>query len=112
MDGPRDGSGACAVMFTDLVESTALRTRLGEEAADRWAIEAERYARDLVRAHRGWVVKGTGDGVLATFDSAADAMAAAVALQQHAPHPTRIGISIGDVTWREADCFGQPVIEA
>jgi class 3 adenylate cyclase len=64
MNAPREGSGTCAVLFTDLVDSTARRARLGEEAADRWSIEAERRARDLVRARRGWVVKGTGDGVL------------------------------------------------
>src|SRR5262245_29541807 len=109
---PREGSGTCAILFTDLVDSTALRARVGEEAADRWAIEAEGRARDLVKARRGRVIKGTGDGVLAAFDSAADALAAAVALQQRAEYPTRIGISIGDVTWGQGDCFGQPVVEA
>jgi class 3 adenylate cyclase/tetratricopeptide (TPR) repeat protein len=109
---PREGSETCAILFTDLVDSTALRVRVGEEAADRWAIEAEGRARDLVQALRGRVVKGTGDGVLAAFDSATDALAAAVAFQQRAEHPIRIGVSIGDVTWRQGDCFGQPVVEA
>ncbi len=109
---PREGSGTCAILFTDLVDSTALRARVGEEAADRWVIEAEGRARDLVQARRGRVVKGTGDGVLAAFNSAADALAAAVAFQQRAEHPMRIGVSIGDVTWRQGDCFGQPVVEA
>jgi class 3 adenylate cyclase/tetratricopeptide (TPR) repeat protein len=112
MESPREGSGTCTILFTDLVDSSALRARVGEEAADRWAIEAEGRARDLVQTRRGRVVKGTGDGVLAAFDSAADALAAAVAFQQRAAHPMRIGISIGDVTWRQGDCFGQPVVEA
>jgi class 3 adenylate cyclase len=108
----REGSVTCAILFTDLVDSTALRARVGEEAADRWIIEAEGRARDLVQTRRGRVVKGTGDGVLAAFDSAADALAAAVAFQQRAEYPMRIGVSIGDVTWRQGDCFGQPVVEA
>src|SRR5215470_20146648 len=106
---PREGSGTCAILFTDLVDSTALRARLGEEAADRWIIEAEGRARDLVQARRGRVVKGTGDGVLAAFDSAADALAAAVAFQQRAEYPMRIGVSIGDVTWRQGDWLATAV---
>lgn len=30
MEGPREGSGTCANLFTDLVDSTALRARLGD----------------------------------------------------------------------------------
>ena len=103
---PREASGTCAILFTDLVDSTALRARVGEEAADRWIIEAEGRARDLVQARPGWVVKGTGDGVLAAFDSAANALAAAVAFQQRTEYPMRIRVSIGDVPWRQGDCFG------
>jgi tetratricopeptide (TPR) repeat protein len=68
------------------------------------------------------VVKNLGDGILAMFDSASDAVSAAVAVQQAAyaharAHPDqpldiRIGLSGGDVTVEDGDCFGTPVIEA
>jgi class 3 adenylate cyclase len=63
-----------------------------------------------------------GDGFLATFGSAASAVAAAVAIQQgidgmHLPAPdvalaVRIGVSVGDVSVEDGDVFGTPVIEA
>ena len=66
-------------------------------------------------------MKGAGDGILAAFDSASDGVAAAVAMQQ-AVHgigrrrrlelAIRVGISVGDVSWEDGDCFGLPVVEA
>ncbi len=60
------------------------------------------------------MVKKTGDGFMVTFASAADAVAAAVAIQQavhqhnrraaSAPLGVRVGISLGDVTWEGSDC--------
>src|SRR4029077_5356506 len=73
-------------------------------------------------AHRGTVVKGLGDGIMASFASAADAVTAAVTMQQaieqhnrRTPEQTlalRVGVSVGDVSWENGDCFGTPVIEA
>src|SRR5262249_58759745 len=61
-----------------------------------------------------------GDGIMATFAGAAEALAAAVAIQQAiaqhnrraTPLAVRIGMSLGDVTWENGDCYGTPVIEA
>ncbi len=82
----------------------------------------DRLLTEAIAAHRGTVVKSTGDGIMATFSGAADAVSAAVAMQQAveahgrrspgAPLAVRIGISLGDVTWEGNDCFGVPVIEA
>jgi class 3 adenylate cyclase len=110
-------------MVTDLVGSTALRSRLGEEAADRLHHLHERLLRDIVERHGGVVVKGLGDGVLASFGGAAEAVASAVAIQQATDfhsrrHPdetlvVRIGLSAGDVTVEEdGDRVGTAVIEA
>ena len=69
----------------------------------------------------GRVVKGVGDGILAAFDSASDAVAAAVMMQQvvhgigrrrRLDLAIRVGISAGDVSWEDGDCFGLPVVEA
>jgi class 3 adenylate cyclase len=110
------------VLFTDLVGSTALRSRIGEEAADELRVKHDSLINDAVVANRGLVVKHTGDGVMATFSAAVDAVAAAVAIQQavdgHNRRSTeermevRVGISVGDVTFERDDCFGLPVIEA
>jgi class 3 adenylate cyclase len=111
------------IVVTDLVGSTELRTRLGEEAADRLHRLHDRLLRDAVEAHGGVVVKGLGDGILASFAGAAEAVAAAVAVQQAADfhsrrHPDhalmiRVGLSAGDVTVEDdGDRVGTPVIEA
>src|SRR5262245_61970315 len=115
-------TGTATILFTDLVDSTAQRTALGEEAAERVRQAHDRLLADAVAAHHGTVAKSTGDGIMATFAGAAEAVGAAVAIQQAvekhnrrtagAPLAVRVGISLGDVTWEAQDCFGAPVIEA
>ena len=110
------------VLFTDVVESTATRARLGEEAADTLRLTHDAILREAILAQRGIVVKHTGDGVMATFSAAVDAVAAGVAIQQAVDahnrrsdqerFEVRVGISVGDVTFDGEDCFGLPVIEA
>jgi class 3 adenylate cyclase len=114
--------GTRSVLFTDLVGSTELRVRLGEEAADALRRTHDALLSDAITRHGGSVVKGLGDGVMATFESAADGVAAAVAVQQAADahgrrQPSeaigvRVGLSIGDVSTEEGDVFGVPVVEA
>lgn len=110
------------VLFSDVVESTALRSRVGEEAAETLRLTHDALLRNAVESQRGIVVKHTGDGVMATFSAAVDAVAAAVAIQQAVDShnrrsdqerfEVRVGISVGDVTFEGDDCFGLPVIEA
>ena len=109
------------VLFTDLVGSTELRSRLGEDEANELRHKHDALAARAVEASQGSVVKNLGDGIMATFAAASDGVAAAVAIQQaigrhnRSGDPTlqiRIGISAGDVVFEEDDCFGTPVIEA
>lgn len=111
------------VVFTDLVGSTELRSRLGEDAAEELRRNHDRLIGGAVGANRGRLVKNLGDGVMATFTGASDALAAAVAIQQalerhnrsgsnRVPLEVRIGVSAGDVAFEDGDCFGTPVIEA
>src|SRR5438128_5409354 len=96
------------ILVTDLVGSTELRARLGEEKAERLRRLHDRLLRASVETHSGVVVKGLGDGVLAMFPGATEAVVAAVAIQQAAEghtrhHPElplllRVGLSAGDVT--------------
>ena len=96
-----------SVLFTDLVASTELRIRLGEDTAESVRRAHDALVDDAVVGHGGTVVKGLGDGVMATFASAPEAVAAAVAIQQavylHARREPdqafslRVGVSVGDV---------------
>jgi predicted ATPase/class 3 adenylate cyclase len=117
------GRSTAIVLFTDLVGSTELRSRVGEDAAEEVRRNHDQLVADAIAANRGRLVKNLGDGVMATFSGASDALAAAVRIQQvldlhnrasagGTPLGARIGISAGDVTFEEADCFGTPVIEA
>lgn len=74
----------------------------------------------MVEHHRGRIVSTSGDGVLAEFPSAIDAVRAAVdtqrelgALNESLPPAERmefrIGINVGDVMVEEGDLFGEGV---
>ena len=113
--------GMACVLFTDLVGSTELMGRLGDAAFDELRGGHFARLRRAVEDHHGVVVKTTGDGILATFSSAGDALAAAVAIQQvterHAqdagvPLAVRVGASLGDLSEADGDVFGTPVVEA
>lgn len=115
------GRSTAIVLFTDLVGSTELRSRLGENTAEELRHKHDALAVGAVEANRGTLVKNLGDGIMATFTGASDAVTAAVAIQQAigrhnrsgaAALGVRIGISAGDVVFEGDDCFGTPVIEA
>jgi class 3 adenylate cyclase len=110
-----------AVLFTDLVGSTELLSRLGEAAFD--GLRRAHFAalREAIARSGGAEVKTTGDGLLATFPSAADAVGCAVGMQQAvdvhgrtagAPLAILVGLALGDVSFEDGDVFGTPVVEA
>src|SRR5689334_6944577 len=110
-------AGTAIVMFTDLVGSTQLRVRVGEEVADELRRTHDRILGEVVEANGGTVVKGTGDGIMAVFGSASGAVAAATASQRAildhnqsatsvAPLAIRVGLSAGDVSRDSDDYFG------
>ena len=110
-----------AVLFTDLVGSTELLSRLGDAAFD--GLRRAHFAalREAIARNGGTEVKSTGDGLLATFSSAADAVGCAVGMQQAVdvhrraagiPLAIRVGVSLGDVSFEEGDVYGTPVVEA
>jgi ubiquinone/menaquinone biosynthesis C-methylase UbiE/class 3 adenylate cyclase len=111
-----------AVLFADIVGSTARDRRLGPQLADELRQSFFAAAADAVGSRGGRVVKTLGDGVLCLFASTSSAVDAAVALQQGAaglgrrsadPLELRVGISVGEVTEDGGgDCFGLAVVEA
>ena len=115
------GIETATIVMADLVASTELRVGLGEERADQLRRDVDDALAAAVVANGGRIVKGLGDGVLAMFGGATDAVTAAVAMHQAAVAlgggigarlGLRVGCSAGDVSLEDGDCFGTPVVEA
>jgi class 3 adenylate cyclase/pimeloyl-ACP methyl ester carboxylesterase len=97
------------VLFTDIVDSTDRASSVGDR---QWRAVLEQHdaiARREVERHRGVFVKGTGDGVLATFDGPGRAVRAALALDA-AVVPLglqlRAGVHTGEIERRGDDVAG------
>ena len=110
-----------ALVFTDLVGSTALASRVGPARAEALRQVHFGLLRDASRAHGGTEVKNLGDGLMLCFPSLGAALDASVAAQQaierhnargEEPLAVRIGLSSGDATVEDDDYFGPPVVEA
>ena len=110
------------VVFTDLVDSTGLVALVPAGAADEVRRAHFRVLEEAVASTGGSVVKTLGDGVMVSYESAAQALAGAVAMQRavarHNRRPgsptlaMRVGLSIGEATFEDGDWFGPPVVEA
>ena len=81
------GAKTVTILFTDLVGSTELLQRAGDEQAQRIFKAHHRLLREAVEAHGGHEVKWLGDGLMVAFDSAADAVKCAIAMQQSSRRP-------------------------
>ena len=107
-----------AVMFTDIVGSTEMTSRLGDGAALELVRVHDGLVRRALEAHGGREVKHTGDGMMAAFDKVADSVRAAGEIQQQlvaynalAPETlrVRIGIHAGEPVADHNDLFGATV---
>jgi class 3 adenylate cyclase len=101
-----------AVLFTDIVDSTATAERLG---AGRWKelLDAhnERFQLELDR-FRGRLIKTTGDGLLALFDGSERAVRAAGAMLRAAAEigiAVRAGVHTGEIELEAGDIRGLAV---
>jgi class 3 adenylate cyclase len=92
-----------ALLFSDIVDSTALAAELGEE---RWRELHGRHnerAQAVVDRYEGTLVEWTGDGMLAVFDSAERAVQTALACRSWLGElglKLRHGIHVGEVEVR------------
>ena len=112
-----------AVVFTDLVGSTALASRVGPEVAERLRVEHFSLLRGVVGRHGGREVKNLGDGLMVAFDRASAAVGAGVEMHQVLERRNRadagevlvirVGVSVGEAeSDDDGDLFGPPVVEA
>lgn len=110
------------LLFTDIVDSTRLAERFGDQ---RWfgVLSAHNaLVREQVARHGGDEIKAQGDGFMVAFSSARRALLAAIGIQRalegyrrsHPEHPlhVRLGLHTGEVLADDGDLFGRNVILA
>ncbi len=107
-------SGLTAILFADIADSTALTERLGDAAFRAKARELDGVLRTVIRDHNGTPIEGKllGDGVLALFTSARQAIEAALACARSgddAGLPLHLGLHAGDVIREDNNVYGGAV---
>jgi len=114
--------GVAIVLFSDLVDSTALLASLGD---DRMELVRREHVEDVTGAvddAGGRVVKTLGDGVMASFESALGALRAAAEIQAAVERldgahggigiAARVGVAAGEPIRDGDDLHGMPVVIA
>ena len=110
-----------AIVFADVVGSTKLYELLGDLRARDMVGASIEVMRAATEQHRGTVIKTMGDEVMATFETADDALNASAQMQKQITlHPAlkvdeqhsvaiRIGCNFGPVVQENRDIFGSAV---
>lgn len=117
---PAASARIITVIFTDMVGSTSLTQTVGEMAAQDALRRHNTIVRNALTEFDGREIKHTGDGIMASFASAANAVDAAMAIQQAVaqqnvtspdltPLKLRIGMNTGEPIEEEDDLFGTTV---
>lgn len=100
------------LLFTDIVGSTAMATRLGDRSWRQVLASHNEAVRGLLEIHHGREIGTTGDGFLATFDAPARAIACALAIATTSRGmgvEVRAGIHTGEVEVADGDLRGVAV---
>ena len=111
--------GIRTVLFTDIADSTTLTQALGDQAALAMLGVHDTIVRDALSASGGREVKHTGDGIMASFISAAGAVRCAIEIQRQLdkhsqenpdrPLKVRVGAAAGEPVEQHNDLFGSTV---
>ena len=118
-------SGTVTFLFTDIVGSTQLWERYPDEMHSALA-EHDAILRRAIEHNHGHLIKTTGDGFHAVFETAVDAIRATVEAQQalqslagaspiagSAPEiRVRMGVHTGEAELRDGDYYGQSLNRA
>ncbi len=107
------------IMFTDMVGSTTITTRLGDSKAMELLRTHDAIIRNAINTHGGREVKHTGDGFMISFSSVSHAVKCAISIQRDitsynkkdpvTPLHLRIGLSAGEPVTEGRDLFGSTV---
>jgi len=111
---PPSQSGMVVVLFTDIVDSTALTERLGDSVFRTASRALDEAMRAAMREAGGVPVDGKvlGDGVMAVFTSASQAIAAArrcIELSAGSELQLHVGLHAGDVIHEAGNVYGGAV---
>ena len=110
-----------SVVFADLVGSTGIFERLGDETAGRFVTQLTTALAKIFEQHNGRVVKLLGDGLFVVFPEEAQALTACIAIQQRLhqkpvrpggtgrPVQMQMGVESGEVVEIQGDCYGDAV---
>jgi len=113
--GPSMRPSISIVVFTDIVASTELVDRLGDQAARKTIREVEERVTGAAAAHSGKVIKQLGDGSLLEFQAASDALEFARSVRADLRDGTlqiRVGMAAGEPIREEGDLHGAVVVLA
>ena len=116
---PRMDRRLAAIAFVDIVGYSILMARDETRTHQRWMAILNNLLHPQAALHRGRIVKSTGDGVLAEFPSAFDAVQWAADIQRAIPIQNagdglppivlRIAVHVGDIITTDFDVFGDGV---
>ena len=114
IDGAMSSAGTAVILFTDIVASTALTERMGDARFRDASRALDAGLRAAIRDAGGAAIDGKllGDGVLATFPSAAQAIDGArrcLALSAASELGLHIGLHAGDVIREDNNVYGGAV---
>jgi class 3 adenylate cyclase len=107
-------TGLTVILFADIADSTGLTERLGDLGFRIRARDLDGALRTVILDHGGTPIEGKllGDGILAVFQSAREAIAAAVVCGgagATAGLPLHLGLHAGDVIREEGNVYGGAV---
>lgn len=117
-DGPAIDSAFRAVMFTDIVESTAMTSRLGDQRSVEMVRAHDAMVRRALSDVGGQEVKHTGDGIMASFKDLVAGVTSTCAIQRSFESfnqnsseklQVRIGLHCGEPVQDSNDLFGATV---
>ncbi|NOD47214.1 MULTISPECIES: adenylate/guanylate cyclase domain-containing protein [unclassified Ruegeria] len=102
------------ILVADMVGYAARMERDETGTLETLSAHMTEFVIPLVERNRGKVIKLLGDGLLAQFESASDAVSCALDWQKASPDGSdplcfRIGINLGDIILRDGDVFGSGV---
>ena len=95
--------------MTDIVDSTATASRLGDNTWKQLLAEHNRLVRSRLERYLGTEVNTTGDGFLAMFASARGAIRCAMSIRDASAGiglPVRIGVHTGEIELLPGDIGG------
>jgi class 3 adenylate cyclase len=116
--GARFDGAVRTIMFTDIVDSTGMTARLGDERAVEMVRAHDALVRRALKDVGGREVKHTGDGIMASFDEVVAGVSCARAVQQAFEAfnlasaeklRVRIGLDVGEPVADSNDLFGATV---